>query len=75
MTGFTEAERYILQQFKDSNAPIKDVLAKFCELKVDEYRRSCTQRMAHIPRDPEGAADDAAKAEAYEAFIRELLGT
>src|ERR1035438_600984 len=42
-------------------------------LKADEYRRSCTQRMAHIPRDPEGAADDAAKTEAYEMFMPELM--
>jgi hypothetical protein len=74
MTGFTDSERHFLQQFKDGNAPFKSVLAKFCELKADEYRRSCTQRMAHIPRDREGAADDAAKAEAYETFMRELLG-
>jgi hypothetical protein len=42
------------------------VLAKLCELKADEYRRSCTQRMPHVPREIERAADDAAKAHVYE---------
>ena len=31
------------------------------------------QAMAHVPRDPEVAADYAAKAEAYETFMQELL--
>lgn len=74
MTGFTDSERRFLQQFKDSNGPFKDVLAKFCELKADEYRRSCTQRMSIVPRDIERAADDAAKADVYESFMKELLG-
>lgn len=73
MTGFTATERHTLNDFKESFAPIKDVLAKFCELKADEYRRSCTQRMSIVPRDTERAADDAAKADAYESFMRELM--
>jgi len=72
MTGFTETERYILQQFRDSNAPIKDVLAKFCELKGEECRRACVQQMAHVPRNPEVAADYAVRAQAYETFMQEL---
>ena len=73
MTGFTESERYILEQFRAENSMLKAVLAKFCELKADEYRRSCTQRMSHVPRDVERAADDAAKAETFESFMRELM--
>jgi hypothetical protein len=73
MRGFTETERYILQQFKDGTAPFKSVLAKFCELKADEYRRSCTQRMAIVPREIGRAADDAANADVYESFMHELM--
>ena len=73
MTGFTESERYILEQFRDENSMLKAVLAKFCELKADEYRRSCTDRMSRVPREIERAADDAAKADVYESLMQELL--
>jgi len=73
MTGFSDGERYVLNDFQEGNSPLKAVLAKFCELKADEYRRSCTQRMSMVPRDVERAADDAAKAEAYEMFMHELV--
>ena len=49
------------------------MLEKFCELKADECRRACAQAMAHVPRDPEVAADYAAKSQAYETFMQELL--
>ena len=42
-------------------------------MKADECRRACAQTMAHVPRDPEVAADYAAKAQAYEMFMQELL--
>jgi hypothetical protein len=35
-------------------------------------RRACAQPMAHVPRDPEVAADYAAKAQAYETFMQKL---
>jgi len=73
MTGFSDNERYVLNEFQESNSPVKAVLAKFCELKADEYRRSCTQRMSIVPRDTERAADDAAHADAFESFMRELM--
>ena len=74
MTGFTEGERHILNEVKERHSnPFREVLAKFCELKADEYRRSCTQRMSFVPRDVERAADDAAKADVYEGFMQELM--
>ena len=73
MTEITEIERHYIREFGESHSPLKDVLSKFCELKANEYRRSCTQRMSVVPRDTERAADDAAKAEVYEMFMRELL--
>ena len=73
MTGFSDNERYVLNEFQESNSPVKAVLAKFSELKADEYRRSCTQRMSIVPRDTERAADDAAHADAFESFMRELM--
>ena len=73
MTGFTDSERYVLEQFRDENSMLKAVLAKFCELKADEYRRSCTDRMSRVPREIERAADDAAKADVYESLMQELL--
>jgi len=73
VTGFTDSERYVLEQFRDENSMLKAVLAKFCELKADEYRRSCTDRMSRVPREIERAADDAAKADVYESLMQELL--
>ena len=73
MTGFSENERYILAEFQQGHSPLKVVLARFCEMKADEYRRSCTQRMSHVPREIERAADDAAKADVYDCFIQELM--
>ena len=72
MMDFSDLERQVLEDLKDSTH-LKSVLEKFCELKADECRRACTQRMAHVPRDPESAADYAAKAQAYETFMQELL--
>jgi hypothetical protein len=72
MMDFTDLERQVLEDLKNSTH-LKAVLEKFCELKAEECRRACTQRMAHVPRDPESAADYAAKAQAFEAFMQELL--
>ena len=64
MDGFSDLERHVLEQFKSDTGYLKAALQKFCELKADECRRACTQRMAHVPRDPEVAADYAANAQA-----------
>jgi len=74
MDGFSDLDRHVLQEFKESFGHLKAVLEKFCEMKTDECRRACVQAMAHVPRDPEVAADYAAKAQAYETFMQELLG-
>lgn len=73
MSEFSDLERYALQEFKADQGYLKIALQKFCELKADEYRRACTQAMAHVPRDPETAADYAAKAQAFETFMQELM--
>jgi hypothetical protein len=73
MTGLSDNERYVLNEFQEGNSPLKAVLAKFCDLRADEYRRRCTQRMSIVPRDVERAADDAAKADVYESFMRGLM--
>ena len=70
---FTELERHVLDEFRASDGLLTSVLEKFCEMKADECRRACVQAMAHVPREPEVAADYAAKAQAYETFMRELL--
>lgn len=72
MMDFTDLERQVLEDLKDSTH-LKGVLEKFCELKAEECRRACAQAMAHVPRDPEVAADYAAKAQAYETFMQDLL--
>ncbi|HEY4901375.1 MAG TPA: hypothetical protein VIH91_11210 [Terriglobales bacterium] len=74
MMDFTDLNRQVLEELKDSTH-LKGVLEKFCEMKADECRRACVKAMAHVPRDPESAADYAAKAHACEAFVEELLGT
>lgn len=72
MDGFSDLERHVLEEFKASDGLLKTVLEKFCEMKADECRRACVQAMAHVPREPEVAADYAAKAQAYETFMQEL---
>ncbi len=72
MMDFSDLERQVLEDLKGSTH-LMAVLEKFCELKADECRRACTQRMAHVPREPEVAADYAAKAQAYETFMQELF--
>lgn len=73
MMEFTELERQVLDEFRAGGSLLKAVLEKFCEMKADECRRACVQAMAHVPREPEVAADYAAKAQAYEMFMQELL--
>jgi len=73
MDGFTDLERQILDEFCASEVLLKSVLERFCEMKADECRRACVQAMAHVPREPEVAADYAAKAQAYEMFMQGLL--
>jgi hypothetical protein len=70
---FTELERQVLNEFRASESLLKTVLEKYCEMKADECRRACVQAMAHVPREPEVAADYAAKAQAYETFVQELF--
>lgn len=70
---FTELERQVLDEFRAGNSLLKAVLEKFCEMKTEECRRACVQAMAHVPREPDVAADYAAKAQAYEMFVQELL--
>lgn len=70
---FTDLEQHVLDEFRAGDSLLKAVLEKFCEMKADECRRACVQAMAHVPRDPEVAADYGAKAEAYETFMQELM--
>jgi hypothetical protein len=72
MMDFSDLERHVLEDLKASTH-LKAVLEKFCELKADECRRACARAMAHVPRDPEVAADYAAKAQGYETFMQEVL--
>ena len=73
MMEFTELERQILEEFRAGDGLLKAVLEKFCEMKAEECLRACVQAMAHVPREPEVAADYSAKAQAYESFVQELL--
>lgn len=70
---FTELELQVLEEFRAGDSLSRAVLEKFCEMKAEECRRACVQAMAHVPREPEVAADYAAKAQAYELFMPELL--
>jgi hypothetical protein len=72
MMDFPDLERQVLEDLKDSTH-LKAVLEKFCEMKAEECRRACARNMAHVPRDPEVAADYAAKAQAYETFMQDLV--
>jgi hypothetical protein len=69
----SENERYLLEEFKSGNSPLKSILEKIWAERAAEYNRNSAEQMRQIPRNFEAAADYAAKAEVYETFMADLM--
>jgi len=65
-------ERDALQTFLETDTPLKRALEAFRDSQQSRYEADCAGYMATVPRDPERAADAAAKADAYKALWIEL---
>jgi hypothetical protein len=71
--GLGEADRYLFEEFKAGNSPLKAILEQVCAERAAEYNRKSAEQMRQIPRNFEAAADYAAKAEVYETFMADLM--
>lgn len=60
---WTDAEQAAIRDFLAGGGPLKSGLEKLFNAIADQQRQSCAGAMATVPRDPERAADHAAKAQ------------
>lgn len=65
---WTDMERGAALNFLSAPGPLKGALEKFTKAKADHHRAMCTMNMATVPRNPEAAADHAAKAQVLDEF-------
>ena len=72
MTDWTEMERGSLINFLSVEGPLKSALLKFINTKAENQRSLCAMHMATVPRNPEAAADHAAKAQLLSEFWASL---
>jgi len=74
---WTEGEQTALANFfLGSDSALKNALVKFTEHMASADKAQCAALMASVPRDPERAADYAAKAQRMDEFwtlLTELL--
>jgi hypothetical protein len=68
MIDWNEMEQAALQSFLADVGPLKTGLAKFFQAIAEQERMHCAACMATVPRDPERAADHAAKAQLLDEF-------
>lgn len=68
MTDWTEMEQGALGTMLANDGPLKRALQKFIAGKAQEHKASCAMHMATVPRNPEAAADHAAKAQILDEF-------
>ena len=61
-------EQIALYGFLASGGSLKDALTRFTRERALECSRMCAMHMATVPRDPERAADYAAKAQLLNEF-------
>lgn len=70
MIDWSQAEQVALVDLVTGSGPLQTGLKKFVVALVDYHRTNCTACMASVPRNPEMAADHAAKAQVLdELFI------
>lgn len=68
MTDWSQMEHGALSNFVAAPGALKTALEKFISAWALEHKALCTACMASVPRDPERAADYAAKAQVLEEF-------
>ena len=66
--GWSDIERGALINFLAADGPVRSALTKFTQYRAAEAKAMCTMAMGTVPRNPELAADHAAKAQAFDEF-------
>ena len=69
MIDWSQAEQVALADLINGSGPLQTGLQKFVAACVDYHRTNCTACMASVPRNPEVAADHAAKAQVLDEFF------
>jgi hypothetical protein len=68
MTDWTQMEQGAVANFLAMPGPLNSALVKFTEHLSREHKATCAAAMSTVPRDPEVAADHAAKAQLLDEF-------
>lgn len=68
MIDWSENERGVLGTFMVTPSILKTALEKFIANRAEHHRAMCTAHMATVPREPELAADHAARAAELDEF-------
>lgn len=68
MTNWTQMEQGALENFLATPGPLRDALDKFITHLSQEHKAMCAAAMSTVPRNPELAADHAAKAQLLDEF-------
>jgi len=69
---WTENERAALAAFVATPGILRSAFEKYVQQRAEEHRASCARYMATVPRDPENAADQAARASELDEFFEVL---
>ena len=69
---WTEIQRTAVMNFLNESSPVRGGLDVFVREQANHWRSMCAANMATVPRNPEAAADYAAKAQAFDEFWRLL---
>lgn len=72
MIDWTQMEAGALINFLAAPGPLKDALVKYTSQLAQEHKGYCSACMATVPRDPEHAADHAAKAQVLDELWERL---
>jgi hypothetical protein len=70
--NWTEMQRTAVMNFLNESSPVRAGLDVFVREQAEHWRSMCAANMATVPRNPEAAADYAARALAYDEFWRLL---
>ena len=68
MTDWSEIELQALSNFLATPGPLKTALQTYINSLAQHHKTECAACMASVPRDPERAADHAAKAQVLDEF-------
>lgn len=68
MIDWSQLEHGALTNFLAAPGALRSALEKFIATSAQDYKAACALSMQSVPRDPERAADYAAKAQAFDEF-------